>query len=91
MESNDNRLDRIEVKLDEMKEALVTLARIDERMISLFRRMDSYDESQRDLIKRVTDIENKSTGQSSKVDWIERVIWVCLVGAITIFFNMGMN
>lgn len=40
---DDDRLDRIERKLDTMAEAIITLARMEERMVTLFRRMDSYD------------------------------------------------
>ena len=50
--SDDQRLERIEKKLDTLSDAVVSLARMEERMITLFKRMDNYDENQREMGKR---------------------------------------
>ena len=39
--SEENRLERIEKKLDEMSKAIISLARMEERMVTLFKRMDA--------------------------------------------------
>ena len=41
--SEEQRLDRIEQKLDKLADAVVSLARMEERMLTLFKRMDSHD------------------------------------------------
>lgn len=41
MDDQTTRLNRIEEKLDKVSEAIVSLARMEERMITLFKRMDS--------------------------------------------------
>ena len=40
---NDNRLSRMEEKLDKLSEAVISMARIEDRMISLFKRLDRVD------------------------------------------------
>jgi len=72
MDDQDKRLERIESKVDRMSEAIVSLARMEERMITLFKRMDSYDNRQEDLLKKTQDLEVK---QASSL-WVERVMWV---------------
>lgn len=44
--SDEARLERIEKKLDEVGQAIVALARMEERMITLFKRMDKLDQEQ---------------------------------------------
>lgn len=63
----DGRLVRIEQKLDTVADAIVKLARMEERMISLFTRMDSYDKRQDhmgvrlvEIMERVVEIEKRS-------------------------------
>ena len=82
-----NRLDRIETKLDKVAEALFSLARMEEKMVSLFRRMDSYDSEQKRLLEKVSLLEATSSGESSKLEWVERLIWVGLVAIVTFYVN----
>ena len=57
MDDQTTRLNRIEEKLDKVSEAIVSLARMEERMITLFKRMDNYDDHHRALEGRVTKVE----------------------------------
>jgi hypothetical protein len=84
MDDHIKRLDRIEEKLDKVGEAIISLARMEERMIALFKRMDVYDQQQASLELRVSSIELKSASAA----WIERVIWLA-VGAIVVYFING--
>ena len=99
MELNQERWqESVDKKLDVLTEVLEKLARIDERMLSTFRRMDAYDETQRELTnrlidteKRVADMESKNTGQVVKLDWFERLFWIVIVGGVTILLNVGLG
>jgi hypothetical protein len=84
MDDQIKRLDRIEEKLDKVGEAIISLARMEERMITLFKRMDMYDQQQAALEARVTNVEMKNASSA----WIERVIWLA-VGAVVVFFING--
>ena len=93
-----NWQDRVDKKLDMLTEVIEKLARIDERMLSTFTRMDRYDDEQREIEKqlannekRIAEIEAKSTGQVVKLDWIERVFWIVIVAIVTFFLNNGLG
>jgi predicted nucleic acid-binding Zn-ribbon protein len=79
----DDRLARIEQKLDKMSEAIVSLARMEERMITLFKRMDAYDERQTTLEGRIQQVEVK---QASAL-WTERVVWAVVLAVISWAFK----
>jgi hypothetical protein len=77
-ELNEDRLGRIEEKLDKVSEAIVSLARMEERMISLFKRMDSYDQKHDVLTGRVHKVE---LAQATSA-WVERVVWLIVAAAL---------
>lgn len=55
--SEEARLERIEKKLDEVGQAIVALARMEERMITLFKRMDKLDQEQNQHGRRLQLVE----------------------------------
>ena len=77
MDDQTTRLNRIEEKLDKVGEAIISLARMEERMVTLFSRMDIYDKRQTTIEERVTKIEVIHAGGA----WIERFIWV-IIGSV---------
>ena len=79
---SEDRLVRIEEKLDKMSEAIVSLARMEERMITLFKRMDTYDNQQAMLSERVTKVEVTQATNNGSGKWVDKVIWVLIAGAI---------
>ena len=85
MDDQTTRLNRIEEKLDKVGEAIISLARMEERMITLFKRMDTYDTQQSLLEVRVNKIEVTSASGA----WVERVVWLIVGGLImgTIYFG----
>jgi len=84
--TNEKRLDRIEQKLDKMADAIVSLARMEERMTSLFRRMDTYDEDQRDLLDRVEAVERSTGSNGQTLRFVERLFWIVVSGAVATAF-----
>jgi hypothetical protein len=85
MDDQTTRLNRIEEKLDKVGEAIISLARMEERMITLFKRMDTYDMQQSLLEVRVNKIEVTSASGA----WVERIVLVIVTGLImgTIYFG----
>lgn len=77
-DQTEDRLGRIEEKLDKVSEAIVSLARMEERMISLFKRMDSYDEKHDALSGRVHKVEITQATSA----WIDRVVWLIVAAAL---------
>lgn len=77
---DDRRLDRIESKLDELTKVVTDLARIEERMVTLFKRMDKYDGQQANLDERITDVEKVTIKRGVVYQLVEKGFWL-IVGA----------
>ncbi len=76
--SGGNRLDRIETKLDKVEDALVLLARIDERLVSHTDRVDWLGQKLEALEKRVSALElsrAKFMGAVMVVSGIGSCVW----------------
>lgn len=86
---SDDRLMRIEEKLDKMSEAIISLARMEERMVTLFKRMDNYDQQQDAIGNRLSKVEIEMANSDGSNKWIDRVIVAIITGAITLAFFAG--
>jgi hypothetical protein len=85
----DARLERIEKKLDEMGEAIVALARMEERMVSLFKKMDAYDDNQVRTNERIERLEKVQGVNGQTLRFAERVFWIVISAAVGfMFFKM---
>ena len=85
--SDDARLERIEKKLDQVGDAIVALARMEERMITLFKRMDTLDADQSSHNRRLTLVESRVGSNGQMLRFAERVFWIVVTGAIAFAFN----
>jgi predicted RNase H-like nuclease (RuvC/YqgF family) len=86
MNMEDLRLSRIEEKLDKLADAVVSLARMEERMLTLFKRIDHYEEQQEKLEVRVNGLEIEDAGKNSVIKVIEKLTWL-IVGIALAFFT----
>ena len=77
-DNTEPRLSRIETKLDKLADAVVALARMEERMITLFNRMEQYEGRQSHLEGEIDGIRDIA----HSVKFAERVFWIVLTGAI---------
>lgn len=78
---DDARLARIEQKLDKLSDAVVSLARMEERMLTLFKRMDKYEQAQDNLSERVAEVEKISIGRGAIFRLVDKATWI-IVGVI---------
>lgn len=76
----EKRLDRIEEKLDELTKVVTDLARIEERMISLFKRMDRYDSTMAEVVDRLGTVESIADRRGVVFQALEKAVWI-VVGA----------
>ena len=86
MAEDHGRLERIEAKLDSVGEALVALARLDERMITLFRRMDTLDEQQNKQSNRLVKLEGSVGSNGASLRFAERVFWIVVTAGVAFVF-----
>tara|TARA_B110000285_G_scaffold122810_1_gene138844 strand:- start:1281 stop:1544 length:264 start_codon:yes stop_codon:yes gene_type:complete len=77
------RLDRIEEKIDKLAEAMVSLARAEEKINIL--QSDHHDQKSR--MNRFSDkldaIEKKVDSNAKTVDFIHKLFWICIVAIVT--------
>jgi len=79
----EDRLHRVEAKIDKLQEAVISLARVEEQLVTVFNRQSS--------------IESKVNGLDDKVDRLsesvikgksaERIVWLVLAAAIGATFR----
>ena len=82
----DQRLSRIETKLDKLADAVVQLARMEERLVTLFNRMNKYEEKQDILEDKVDEISDRVSTNGQTLRFAERVLWIVLTGAVSAIF-----
>ena len=86
--SDDQRLARIETKLDEVGKAIVALARMEERMITLFKRMDTLDVEQSHQGRRLTLVESKVGSNGQALRFAERLFWIVATAGVGFIFYL---
>ncbi len=86
--SDDSRLGRIEEKLDKLADAVVGLARMEERMLTIFKRIEKYEEKQEQLETRVSSLEIDDAGKNSVFAVINRATWLVVGIAIAFLFDI---
>lgn len=65
-------LARIEGKVDHVETAIVNLARMEECMVTLFKRMDNYDAALRTTEGRIAEMERITLGRGVFFRWLDR-------------------
>lgn len=85
---SDLRLGRIEEKLDKLADAVVGLARMEERMLTIFKRIEKYEEKQEQLETRVNGLEIDDAGKNSVIRVIEKATWLVLGIALAFFTDL---
>ena len=81
-ESNSNRLDRIEEKLDKLGEALVAIARFEEKMDAYNEYRERSWERMNKFSEKLDDIERKVDDNCRTVGTINKLFWIA-IAAIT--------
>jgi hypothetical protein len=84
----DLRLSRIEAKLDKLADAVVSLARMEERMLTIFKRIEHYEERQQKIEERVSEIEKDDASKDSIFSVVNRSIWLVAGIALAFVFDL---
>ena len=79
------RLDRIEEKLDQMGEAIVMLARAEEKISTLTSFSKQQSEQILNIINRLDRVDNNVNSNSNTVALINKVFWLIVAGLIAAF------
>ena len=82
----DERLCRMEDKLDKLSEAVVEMARIEERLLTIFKRLEHMDAAFKKYDDRVDEIEKQALIRVKKIAFAERLFWMVVTGAVGLAF-----
>lgn len=80
----EQRLTRFEEKLDTINDALVSLARIEERVTTILKHNDRIHEQVQQLDSRIDDLEAQNAVQEFTLGKGERLFWL----AMTVFVGL---
>lgn len=83
---SDDRLTRMEDKLDKLSEAVLAIARMEEQMLTVFKRLENVDTSIKKMDDRIDDMEKQAITKGQKIAFAERIFWMILTGAVGLCF-----
>ncbi len=87
-------IDRLEVKVDKLIDAVAALAEVQADIKNMNLRMNSHAEGIKELDRRTDEIEKKVPlydDRMKKADWIWKIVAGTLVGAILVAAGVGIN
>lgn len=82
LERVEKHIDKLGDKIDELTKVVTAMARIEERMVTLFKRMGSFEDQHVVLDVRVGDLEKTITKTGVVDQVLEKGFWVVLGGGI---------
>tara|TARA_R110000824_G_scaffold152247_2_gene323443 strand:- start:326 stop:619 length:294 start_codon:yes stop_codon:yes gene_type:complete len=86
---NERRLERVEEKLDKLAEAVISIARIEERVNTVLKHHDRFFNRLDKLEVRVDNVESKSLMNQNAISVAERFIWVLITTGVSVMFYFG--
>ena len=91
--SDDARLDRIEQKIDTLSEALVSLARAEERLIAIEKQNFATYERMNKHSQKLDDIEDRVAKNEGTIGIVNKIFWIAITfaigGAMAMFTGVG--
>ena len=87
-ETNQDRLDRIEEKIDNMAAAIIALARAEEKIITLTSFSKQQSEQIQSVINRVDKIDSLVTANALTINIINKIFWIIMASATTLVTGM---
>tara|TARA_R100000654_G_scaffold44529_1_gene70834 strand:- start:137 stop:400 length:264 start_codon:yes stop_codon:yes gene_type:complete len=82
----EDRLNRMEDKIDKLSEAVLAMARMEERLITVFKRMENFDHAHKKIDDRLDDFERQAIARGQKIAFAERFFWMICTGAVGLAF-----
>ena len=81
-ETNTKRLDRIEEKIDKLSDAMISLARAEEKLIAIGNNNHAHFERINRLSQKLDDLSIKVDDNSRTVSVISKMFWIMMVGLV---------
>ena len=81
-----DRLTRMEDKIDKLSEAVLAIARMEERMLTEFKRLENVDGSIKKMDDRIDEMEKQVIARGQTIAFAERIFWMICTGAVGLAF-----
>ena len=82
----DDRLDRIEGKVDKLSDAVVEMARMEERLVTVYKRIDNVEALLKKMDDRLDQMERQALVRGQKIAFAERIFGMICTAAIGLAF-----
>lgn len=82
------RLDRIEEKIDKLSEAMISLARAEEKLIAIEKSNQSHYDRMNNFSRKLDNIEKRTDDNARTVSIINKVVYILTVAAATTLFKV---
>jgi len=79
------QMNRMEKKIDKLSDALVTLARTEEKVANVVSENDRLFRALQTALKRISILELKATKSGGVINVIERTFWVAFAAGVAFF------
>jgi len=86
-----NRFDRIETKLDKLSEAMVSLARTEEKIMAMENDRANQMNRMNRFSEKLDNIEKKCDDNARTVSTINKLFWVAIVAVIGVMVQQYMS
>ena len=83
---SDVRLDRIEGKVDKLADAVVEMARMEERLVIVYKLIDNVEALLKKIDDRLDEMERQALVRGQKIAFAERLFWMVVTGAVGLAF-----
>lgn len=77
--ADDNRLDRIEAKIDKLSEAMITVARAEEKLISMEQKYAAQYDRMNKFSEKLDELERIVSANAATVNTINKLFWVAII------------
>lgn len=75
----DSRLDRIEAKIDKLSEAMITVARAEEKLISMEQKYAAQYDRMNKFSEKLDELERLVTQNAATVNTINKLFWIAII------------
>ena len=79
--NTENRLDRIEEKIDKLTDAMIVMARAEEKLVQLEKNHSAHYERMNRFSEKLDAIEKKVNDNAHTVNTINKLFWIAIIAA----------
>ena len=79
MSAADQRLDRIEAKIDKLSDAMITIARAEEKLVNMEQKYSAQYDRMNKFSSKLDELERIVTQNAATVNTINKLFWVAII------------